>query len=95
MSSRAIHVKIVTTLSLGDFLLMFSKFNNVRVKIDIIYFDNGSTFQQRPNCFRNYCVILSSETRFEQKVLNSISDFLTHLLKKEPGKPWLSNLVDF
>ena len=45
MSSRAIHVEIVTSLSLNDFLLAFNRFNNFRGKIDIIYCDDKSTFQ--------------------------------------------------
>ena len=45
MSSRAIQVEIVTSLSLSDFLLAFSVFNDVRGRIDVIYSHNGSTFQ--------------------------------------------------
>ena len=45
MASRAVHVEIVTSLSLKDFLLAFSRFNNVRERVEVIYSDNGSTFQ--------------------------------------------------
>ena len=45
MASRAIHVEIVTFLSLKDFVLAFSRFNDVRGGVEVIYSDNGSTFQ--------------------------------------------------
>ena len=45
MTSRAIHVEIVTSLSLSEFMLAFSRFNDVRGKVEEIYSDNGSTFQ--------------------------------------------------
>ena len=45
LASRAVHVEIVTSLSLKDFLLAFSRFNDVRGNVEVIYSDNGSTFQ--------------------------------------------------
>ena len=45
MVSRAVHVEIVTSLTLKDFLLAFSRFNDVRGRLEVIYSDNGSTFQ--------------------------------------------------
>ena len=45
MASRAVHVEIVTSLTLKDFLLAFSRFNDVRGKVEVIYLDNGTTFQ--------------------------------------------------
>ena len=45
MASRAVHVEIVTSLSLKDFLLAFSRFNDVRGRVEVIYSDNGSTYQ--------------------------------------------------
>ena len=45
MASRAVHVEIVTALTLKEFLLAFSRFNDVRGKIDCIVSDNGTTFQ--------------------------------------------------
>ena len=45
MASRAIHVEIVNSLSLKDFVLAFSRFNDVRGGVEVIYSDNGSTFQ--------------------------------------------------
>ena len=44
MASRAMHVEIVTSLTLKDFLLAFSKFNDVCGKVEVIYSDNGTTF---------------------------------------------------
>ena len=45
MSLRSVHVEVVTSLSLKDFLLAFSRFNDVRGKVEIIFSDNGSSFQ--------------------------------------------------
>ena len=45
LSSRAVHVEIVTSLSLKEFLLAFSRFNGVRNGVEVIFSDNGSTFQ--------------------------------------------------
>ena len=43
--SSLVSNKIVTSLSLKDFLLAFSRFNDVRGRVEVIYSDNGSTFQ--------------------------------------------------
>ena len=48
---RAVHVEIVTSLSLKDFLLAFSRFNDVRGRVEVIYSDNGSTFQAASKAF--------------------------------------------
>ena len=45
MSSRAIHVELVTSLSLSEFLLAFTRFCDLRGPVSTIYSDNGSTFQ--------------------------------------------------
>ena len=45
MSSRSVHVEVVTSLSLNDFLLVFSRLNDVREKVEVIFSDNGSSFQ--------------------------------------------------
>ena len=45
MASRAVHEEIVTSLRLKDFLLAFSRFNDVRAKVEVIYSDNGTTVQ--------------------------------------------------
>ena len=44
-ASRAVHVEIVTSLSLKEFLLALSRFNDIRGRVEVIYSDNGSTFQ--------------------------------------------------
>ena len=44
MCTRAVHVEIVTSLDLNNFLLAFSRFTNLRAAVDTIYSDNGSTF---------------------------------------------------
>ena len=45
MASRAVHVEVVTSLGLKEFLMAFSRFNDVRGNVETIYSDNGSTFQ--------------------------------------------------
>ena len=45
MASRAIHVELVTSLSLDDFLLAFTRFTDLRGQVNTIYSDNASTFQ--------------------------------------------------
>ena len=45
MSSRSVHVEVFTSLLLKDFLLAFSRFNDVRGKVEVIFSDNGSSFQ--------------------------------------------------
>ena len=45
MSSRAVHVELVTSLSLNEFVLAFIRFSDLRGPINTIYSDNGSTFQ--------------------------------------------------
>ena len=44
LCSRAIHVEIITSLDLNNFLLAFSRFTLLRGAVDTIYSDNGSTF---------------------------------------------------
>ena len=44
MSTRCLHVEIVTGLDLNNFLLAFSRFTNLRGHVETIYSDNGSTF---------------------------------------------------
>ena len=45
MSSRSVHVEVFTSLSLKDFLLAFSRFNDVQGKVEVIFLDNSSSFQ--------------------------------------------------
>ena len=44
LSTRCLHVEIVTGLDLNNFLLAFTRFINLRGSVDTIYSDNGSTF---------------------------------------------------
>ena len=44
LSTRCLHVEIVTGLDLNNFLLAFSRFTNLRGSVKTIYSDNGSTF---------------------------------------------------
>ena len=44
LSTRCLHVEIVTGLDLNNFLLAFSRFTNLRGSVETIYSDNGSTF---------------------------------------------------
>ena len=45
LSSRAIHVELVTLLSLSKFLLAFTRFVNLRGHVNKVLSDNESTFQ--------------------------------------------------
>ena len=45
MAFWAIHVELVTFLSLDDFLLAFARFTDLRGQVNTIYSDNASTFQ--------------------------------------------------
>ena len=45
MASRAIHVEMVVSLSLDEFLLAFTRFMDLRGPVSNLYSDNGSTFQ--------------------------------------------------
>ena len=44
LSTRCLHVEIVTGLDLNNFLLAFLRFTNLRGKVDTIFSDNASTF---------------------------------------------------
>ena len=44
LSTRGLHVKLVTSLDLTSFLLAFSRFTNLRGAVDSVVSDNGSTF---------------------------------------------------
>ena len=44
MRTRCIHVELVTSLDLNNFLLAFTRFTNLRGAVDTIYSDNASTF---------------------------------------------------
>ena len=44
LSTRCLHVEIVTGLDLNEFLLAFSRFTNLRGSVDTLYSDNGITF---------------------------------------------------
>ena len=45
MSSRALHVELVTSLSLSEFVLAFNRFSNLRGPVSKIYSYNGPIFQ--------------------------------------------------
>ena len=45
MSSRALHVELVTSLSLSQFVLAFNRFSDIHGPVSKIYLDNGITFQ--------------------------------------------------
>ena len=45
MSSRAVHVELVTSLDLPNFILAFSRFVDIRGPVSSFYSDNGSTFK--------------------------------------------------
>ena len=44
MCTRCIHVELVTSLDLNNFLMAFTRFTNLRGSVATVYSDNGSTF---------------------------------------------------
>ena len=45
MSSRAVHVELMTSQTLSEFILAFTRFTDLRGPVSTIYSDNGTTFQ--------------------------------------------------
>ena len=45
MTTRAIHVELVTSLDLSSFIMAFSRFVNLRNPVSRLYSDNGTTFK--------------------------------------------------
>ena len=45
ISSRAVHVELMTSLTLSEFILAFTRFTDLRRPVSTIYSDNGITFQ--------------------------------------------------
>ena len=45
LCTRCLHVELVTNLDLDNFLLVFTRFTDLRGAVDIIYSDNASTFR--------------------------------------------------
>ena len=59
MCTRCIHVELVTSLDLNNFLLAFTRFTNLRGAVDTIYSDNASTFCAASIICLNYSVLRS------------------------------------
>ena len=51
MYSRAVHVELVTSLTLSEFILAFTWFTDLRGPVSTIYSDNGTTFQVAATVF--------------------------------------------
>ena len=77
MASRAVHVEIVTSLSLKDFLLAFSRFNDVRGRVEVIYLDNGSTFQAASKALPK--LLYSTELRNSLRGKKIRWEFIPHM----------------
>ena len=45
LCTRCLHVELVTSLDLDNFVLAFTRFTNLRGAVDTIYSDNASTFR--------------------------------------------------
>ena len=45
LSTRAIHVELVTSLDLSNFIMAFSRFVDLRGSVSSMYSDNGTTFK--------------------------------------------------
>ena len=89
MASQAIHVDIVTSLTLKDFLLAFSRFNDVRGKVEVIYSNNVALrFRRLRKLYLNYCIPRSLEMLFVKK--ESYGNLSLRMLrhKKAPESRW-------
>ena len=67
MASRAVHVKIVTSLVLKNLSMAFSRFNDVHGKMKVIYSDKDSTFQAASKALTDLLQSPSSETLSEKR----------------------------
>ena len=88
LCTRCIHVEIVTSLDLNEFLLAFSRFTNLRGAVDTVYSDNGSTFRAAADRLSSllgsteFCNSLKSVTLIGLKSLHTL------LVKEVVGKVW-------
>ena len=70
MASRAIHVELVTSLSLDDILLAFTRFTNLRGQVNTIYSDNAGTFQVRSKKLLDFIESKDTHTSLRKKDIN-------------------------
>ena len=71
LCARCIHVEIVTSLDLNEFLLAFSRFTNLREAIDTVYLDNG-VYSDNDNADRLSSLLGSKEfcNSFRKRKIN-------------------------
>ena len=95
MASRAVHAAITTFLSLKEFLLAFSRFNDVRGRVEVIYSDSGSTFQTATKALPK--LLHSTKLRNSLRGKGIRWEFITPYarLREERGNPWLSRSSEF
>ena len=97
MCTRAVHVEIVTSLDLNNFLLAFSRFTNLRGAVGTVYSDNGSTFcaaaEQLPKLINFTDLHNSLRKRNINWIKIPLDKLDKHSLVKEGvGKVWSSLL---
>ena len=87
MSSRAVHVELVTSLTLSEFILAFTWFTDLQGPVSTIYSDNGTTFKAAAKVPQK---LLESTEKFHfiKKVSTGNLFLLTPLLKAEHGRLW-------
>lgn len=70
MSSRAVHVELVTSLNLSEFILAFTRFSDLRGPVSTIYSDNGTTFQAAAKVLPSLLDSTELKNAFRKKSVN-------------------------
>ena len=91
IASIAVHMEIVISLALKDFLIAFSRFNHVHGKVDVVYSDNGSTFQAASKTIPDLFKSPDLKTLFEKKESGMNLSIATILIRAETGRKWSSS----
>ena len=69
LSTRAVHVELVTSLDLNSFILAYTRFIDVRGPISSFYSDNGATFKAAANVLPNLLESNELQSFFRRKCL--------------------------
>ena len=94
MASRAIHVTIAS-LTLKGFQFAFSRFNDVRDKVKVIYSDNGIPFQATAKSPPKLLYITELRNAFRKK--KSYGNLSLRMLRQKvaPDSRWRNSLSSF
>lgn len=90
MSTRAIHIEIVSDLSAEAFIAAFKRFVGRRGNVEILYSDNGLNFVAA-----NKILQLESEQAikdYQLQVKNGLTQFNTKFQFNPPSAPWFGGI---